>query len=156
MEGLAKDGLERILDRYKKGDKSALIPILQEVQQSFGYLLKEEMPLIARFLGVTESLIYSVATFYNQFRFTPLGRHHVRVCLGTACHMARGGLVLEAFERELDIKVGDITLDQEFSLERVACIGCCVLAPVIVVNEAVHPKMTPFKVEEALVKLKDT
>ncbi len=149
-----KDGWEEILQRYKNGGKSALIPTLQAVQQEFGHLPKEEMYLIARFLGVAESLVYGVATFYNQFRFTPLGKHHIRVCMGTACHMQEGKLVSEALERELDIKVGDITPDHEFSLERVACIGCCTIAPVMVVNETVHPKMTPFKVEEALVKLK--
>jgi NADH-quinone oxidoreductase subunit E len=149
-----KDGLEGILQRYKNGGKSALIPVLQEVQQRLGHLPKEEMYLIAGFLGVAESLVYGVATFYNQFRFTPLGKQHIRVCMGTACHMQGGKLVSEALERELDIKIGDVTPDHEFSLERVACIGCCAIAPVMVVNETVHPKMAPFKVEEALVKLK--
>jgi NADH-quinone oxidoreductase subunit E len=149
-----KDGLEGILQRYKNGGKSALIPVLQEVQQRLGHLPKEEMYLIAGFLGVAESLVYVVATFYNQFRFTPLGKQHIRVCMGTACHMQGGKLVSEALERELDIKIGDVTPDHEFSLERVACIGCCAIAPVMVVNETVHPKMAPFKVEEALVKLK--
>ena len=106
---------------------------------------------IARFLQIPESAIYGVASFYNQFRFTPLGRNPVKVCMGTACHMAGGRLVLEAMERELDIKVGGVTPDGEFSLERVACIGCCVMAPVAVISDNVHGKMTPLKVEEALI-----
>jgi NADH-quinone oxidoreductase subunit E len=80
----------------------------------------------------------------------PLGRNHVKVCLGTACHLAGGRLVLEALERELEIKVGETSGDGSFSLERVACIGCCMLAPVVVIKDKIHPKMTPFKIEESL------
>ncbi len=110
--------------------------------------------MIAQFLEVPPGTVYSVATFYNQFRFVPSGKHPVKVCLGTACHLAGGTLILEAAERELDIKVGQVTPDREFSLERVACIGCCAIAPVMTVNETVYPKLTPVKVEEAFVLLK--
>jgi len=112
------------------------------------------MQEIARFLEISEIEVYGVATFYNQFRFLPLGKHHVRVCMGTACHLARGKLVLEALERELDIKVGETTKDANFSLERVACVGCCMLAPVMVTGDKIYSRMTPFKVEEALVPYK--
>lgn len=145
--------LAQILAAHRRGGKE-LIPILQEVQAAFGYIPKVAMFEVAKFLKMPESAIYGVATFYHQFRFTPLGRHHIRVCMGTACHMQRGDLVLEALERELDIKVGGITPDHQFSLERVACVGCCALAPVVVVNETVHPRMTPGKVEEFLVIFK--
>lgn len=109
---------------------------------------------VADFLEIPESTVYGIATFYNQFRFTPLGKHPVKVCMGTACHLAGGKLVLEAMARELDIQVGGITPDHEFSLERVACVGCCALAPVVVIADSVHPKMNPPKVEEVLVLLK--
>ena len=109
---------------------------------------------IAEFLDIPGSTVYGIATFYNQFRFIPLGKHPVKVCMGTACHLAGGKLVLEAMARELDIQVGSITPDREFSLDRVACVGCCALAPVVVVGDSVYPKMTPPKVEEVLVTIK--
>ena len=112
------------------------------------------MQEIARFLEISQVEVYGVATFYNQFRFVPLGKHHIRVCMGTACHLARGKLVLEALERELDIKVGETTKDANFSLERVACVGCCMLAPVMVTGDKIYSRMTPFKVEEALIPYK--
>lgn len=152
MEAI-NEQLGHILTEDKK-DKSRLISILQEVQERLGYLSGEAMLKIAEFLQVPASNVYSVATFYNQFRFKPQGKHPIKVCLGTACHLAGGNLVLEAVERELDIKVGEVTPDLEFSLERVACIGCCAIAPVMTVNDNVYPKLTPMKVEEALVLLK--
>lgn len=148
------DQLRPILTRYRRG-RAPLIPILQEVQDRFGHLPREAMLEIAKFMDIAASAIYGVATFYNQFRFTPIGRHPIKVCMGTACHMKGGRLVLEALERELEVKVGDTTPDEEFSLDRVACIGCCVLAPVTVISEDIYPKMTPFKVEEVLTGFKE-
>jgi len=145
--------LEDILTPDRK-DRRRLISILQEVQRRFGYLSKEAMQQIADFLGIPGSSVYGIATFYNQFRFTPIGKHPINVCMGTACHLARGKIVLEAVARELDIEVGNTTEDREFSLDRVACVGCCALAPVMVVGDTVHPRMTPQKVEEVLVSLK--
>jgi len=148
-----KPELVDILTADKK-DRRHLIALLQQVQYKLGYISKEAMLAIADFLEVPESTVYGIATFYNLFRFTPLGRHPVKVCMGTACHLAGGKLVLEAMARELDIQVGGITSDQEFSLDRVACVGCCALAPVVVVGDSVYPKMTPPKVEEVLVTIK--
>ena len=145
--------IAEIFGSYKK-DRKNLIPLLQEVQTRLGYLPKEAMQKIADFLEMPEVEVWGVATFYNQFRFVPLGKYHTVVCMGTACHLAGGRLILEALERELDIKVGQTAEDGNFSLERVACIGCCMLAPVIVIKDKIHPKMTPFKVEEALVSYK--
>ncbi|MBM4462892.1 MAG: NADH-quinone oxidoreductase subunit NuoE [Chloroflexi bacterium] len=147
------DKLRTILAHHGR-ERVELIPILQEVQQEFGYLPREAMLEIANFLEVPSSSVYGTATFYNEFRLTPIGRHPVRVCLGTACHMRGGKRVLEAFEREVGIRVGEITGDGEVSLDRVACVGCCVMAPVVVIGEDIHPRMTPFKVEEVLVELK--
>ena len=145
--------LADILVKSKK-DRRHLISLLQQVQHKLGYISKEAMLAIADFLEIPESTVYGIATFYNLFRFTPLGKHPVKVCMGTACHLAGGRLVLEAMARELDIQVGGITPDQEFSLDRVACVGCCALAPVVVVNDSVYPRMTPPKVEEVLVTIK--
>ncbi len=142
-----------ILGSYRK-DRKNLVPLLQAVQTKLGYLPKEAMKGIASFLEMPEVDVWGVATFYNQFRFVPLGKYHTVVCMGTACHLAGGRLILEALERELDIKVGETAEDGNFSLERVACIGCCMLAPVIVIKDKIHPKMTPFKVEEALIPYK--
>jgi NADH-quinone oxidoreductase subunit E len=148
-----KPDLADILIQNKK-DRRHLISLLQQVQYKFGYISKEAMLAIADFLEIPESTVYGIATFYNLFRFTPLGKHPVKVCLGTACHLAGGQLVLEAMARELEIQVGGLTSDNEFSLDRVACVGCCALAPVVVVNDSVYPRMTPPKVEEVLVTIK--
>ena len=152
-EEQAGQAVAEILSSYKK-EKRNLIPILQQVQTELGYLHKEAMREIAHFLEMKAVEVWGVATFYNQFRFVPLGKHHVKVCMGTACHLAGGKLILEALERELDIKVGETAEDGNFSLERVACIGCCMLAPVIVIGDRICPKITPFKVEEALIPYK--
>ena len=152
MEEL-KQELADILKPDKKSRRH-LISLLQGVQQKSGYLSNEAMLAIADFLEIPGSTVYGIATFYNQFRFTPLGKHPVKVCMGTACHLAGGKLVLEAMGRELEIEVGGITPDHEFSLDRVACVGCCALSPVVVVGDSVYPKMTPPKVEEVLVTIK--
>jgi len=148
-----KEKLTEILALCER-DRSRLIPILQRVQDAFGYLPEEALLEVASYLGMTDVQIYGVASFYNHFRFTPLGKHPIQMCMGTACHMVGGGLVLEALERALDIEVGGITEDRELSLDRVACIGCCGLAPVMVIGEKIYPKMSPTKVDEALVNLK--
>ena len=141
--------IAEILGSHKR-EKKNLIPLLQEVQKRLGYLPRKAMQGIADSLGMPEVEVWGVATFYNQFRLVPLGKYHSMVCMGTACHLAGGKLILEALERELDIKVGQTSDDGKFSLERVACIGCCMLAPVVVIKDRIHPRMTPFKVEEVL------
>ena len=128
-------------------DRSKLIPILQLVQQKFAYLPGEAIHLVADHLDISSSEVYGVATFYNQFRFNPPGKNPVKVCLGTACHVKGGDIILENFERKLEIKEGETTPDREFSVDRVACVGCCALAPVVVLKETVHGHMQPSKVE---------
>jgi NADH:ubiquinone oxidoreductase subunit E len=145
-----KEEFSNILEKHR-GEHNGLIPLLLEVQKEFGYLPKEAMLRVAEFWGMKPIEVWGVATFFNQFRLTPLGKNHVKVCMGTACHLAGGRLVLEALERELKIKVGETSGDGHFSLERVACIGCCMLAPVAVIKDKIYSKMSPFKVEESLI-----
>ncbi len=127
-----------------------LIPILQMIQQHQGYLSAQALRLVAAYLRITPSEVYGVATFYNQFRFHPPGKHQIKVCLGTACHVVGGDIILENFERKLAIKEGQTTADREFSIERVACVGCCALAPVAIVDDTTHGHMAPSKVEGLL------
>ncbi|OGN95390.1 MAG: hypothetical protein A2Z77_03925 [Chloroflexi bacterium RBG_13_51_36] len=152
-EEQAGKAVGEVLGHYKK-EKKNLIPLLQEVQATLGYLPRKALQGIADFLKMPDVEVWGVATFYNQFRFVPLGRYHTTVCMGTACHLAGGRLILEALERELNLKVGETAEDGKFSLERVACIGCCMLAPVVVIKDKIQPKMTPFRVEEALIPYK--
>jgi NADH-quinone oxidoreductase subunit E len=117
------------------------------VQQKLAYLPSESIHLVADHLDISSSEVYGVATFYNQFRFNPPGKNPVKVCLGTACHVKGGDIILENFERKLEIREGETTPDREFSVDRVACVGCCALAPVTVVGETVYGHMQPSKVE---------
>jgi len=129
-----------------EGKVEELIPILQKTQVEFGYLPEDAMLEIARFTGVPESKVFAVATFYAQFRFTPIGRNHVMVCRGTACHVRGAPRILDEIEKKLGIKEGDTTPDMEYSLETVACIGACGLSPCIMINNKVVTKLTPKKI----------
>jgi NADH-quinone oxidoreductase subunit E len=124
-----------------------LIPILQKIQEQYYYLAPSALCMVAEYLGLSPCDVYGVATFYNQFRFHPPGKHQIKVCLGTACHVRGGDIILENFERKLEIKAGETTPDREFSIDRVACVGCCALAPVALVDDAVHGHVAPSKVE---------
>jgi len=135
-----------ILKKYRRERKN-LMPILQDVQEKLHYLPLEAIIEVAGFFDIAPSAVYGVVTFYNQFRMVPPGKHPIKVCLGTACHMKSGELIMEAWERELGIKVGQVTEDREFDLERVACVGCCAMAPVAVVDEAVHGQVSPTKIQ---------
>ena len=151
MEPDIKKQLDDILSQYQ-GDSSDLIPILQEAQERFGYLPEEVMTGIAKFLRLPASNVYGVSTFYAQFKFVPMGKKVVRVCRGTACHVRGADKILQEFERKLCIKPGETTEDREYTLETVACIGACALAPTLTVNKDVKGKMTTQKVREMLDK----
>ncbi|MCP3953185.1 MAG: NADH-quinone oxidoreductase subunit NuoE [Desulfobacterales bacterium] len=138
--------LPQQLDAYKK-DRSHLIPILQMIQKEVAFLPTEALHIVAAHLEISAAEVYGVATFYNQFRFTPPGKYPFKICLGTACHVKGGEIILENVERKLDIKEGETTPDREFSVERVACVGCCALAPVAMIGETIHGNMAPSKVE---------
>lgn len=128
-------------------ERRNLIPMLQMIQERHAYLPPEALKIVAEHLQTAVCEVYGVATFYNQFRFHPPGKHHIKVCLGTACHVRGGDIILENFERKLEISQGETTPDREFSIERVVCVGCCALAPVAIVDENVHGHVAPSKVE---------
>ncbi len=148
-----EEQLNAILSSYEKR-RDNLIPILQHVQEEFGYLPEEAMLKVARTIGVPESRVYAVATFYTQFRFTPIGRNRVTICRGTACHVRGATRILEEVEHQLGIREGETTEDLEYTLETAACIGCCALAPCIMINDDVEAKLTPKKVSECFGKEK--
>jgi NADH-quinone oxidoreductase subunit E len=142
--------IDSILAHYPQARRETLIPLLQEVQEQHGYLSRPAIVRISQYLDLPTSKIYGVATFYNQFRFQPQGRFHVQVCRGTACHVKGSAAVLEAIKRELKIDAGQTGRDGLFSLEVVACIGACGLAPVICVNDEYHGKLTVDKLEKII------
>lgn len=135
-------------------DRGKLIPILQILQDTLSYLPPAAIEMVAAHLEISASEVYGVATFYNQFRFNPPGRNPIKVCLGTACHVKGSDIILENFERKLQIKDGQTTADREFSIDRVACVGCCALAPVAIVGETLHGKMQPSKVEGIVLRVR--
>ncbi len=149
-EGAAtREGTRRAIKRFGR-KRSNLIPMLQAVQARLGYLPPEAMFEIADFLEIPPIDVYGVVTFYNQFRLNPPGRHSIRVCLGTACHMKGGYITLDAWKRRLEVNEGETTPDREFDLDTVACVGCCTLAPVTVVDGAPEAKVEPTKVDGLL------
>ena len=145
--------LNKILSNYN-GKKSELIPILQDIQSNYGYLPENIILKLSNFLKVPESEIYGVATFYSQFRFNPIGKKHIMVCTGTACHVQGAPQILEGIERHLGIKGGDVTLDLEYSLESVGCLGCCALAPCAMVNDKVESKISLKSIKRLFSKRK--
>ena len=144
-----QDKLKEVLSHYQ-GEKHELIPVLQETQEKFRYLPAAAMREISRFLGVPEATVYGVSTFYAQFKLTPLGKKVIRVCRGTACHVRGSGKVLAEIEKQLGIKAGETTEDMEYTLETVACIGACALAPTMTFDDETFGKMTTKKVAEVL------
>ncbi|HTY82185.1 MAG TPA: NAD(P)H-dependent oxidoreductase subunit E [Dehalococcoidales bacterium] len=134
-------------------NKGNLIPALQRVQQNWGYLPREALLSIAEYFDIPPVDVYGVATFYNQFRFNPPGKHSVRVCLGTACHMKGGYITLDAWKRRLKIEPGQTTPDREFDMDTVACVGCCTMAPVSVVDNQPQAQVEPTKVDGILLSL---
>jgi NADH-quinone oxidoreductase subunit E len=144
---------KKALRRHGRSRKH-LVPVLQDVQKRLGYIPEEAMTQVAEHLGIPEMDVYGVVTFYNQFRLNPPGKHSVRVCLGTACHMKGGYITLDSWKRRLGIGPKETTPDREFDLDTVACVGCCTMAPVTIVDEEVHGSVTPTKVDGILLAYK--
>ncbi len=132
------------------GEREELIPILQRVQDLHGYLRPDAIRAISRWLKVSENEIFGVATFYAQFRFHPPGRHHIKVCLGTACHVKGGEQILATAQQRLGIVTGETTADGNYDLDRVACLGCCALAPVVAFDSTIYSQMSVLKIQRIL------
>ena len=138
-----------ILDRHE-GERGAVIPVLQDIQNTFGYLPRPALRLAARRLHRPVSELLGVATFYSQFRFRPVGKHIIRVCHGTACHVAGAERMSDTVRQELRVDEGETTPDGLFTLEHVACLGCCSLAPVMMVDETAYGRLTRQAVRRVL------
>lgn len=141
--------LQEVLREYKD-KKGALIPVLQEAQEIYGYLPREVLKQIALNLKIPLSKVYGVATFYAQFHLNPRGKNIIRICLGTACHVRGGAKILDKLKEELQVEDGETTEDLKFTLESVACIGACGLSPVMMINNETYGKLTPDKVKKIL------
>jgi len=148
---LTQERMRRIVGEFPI-EAGSLIPMLQKVQEAFGYIAPQAVESVSEFLKMTENEVYGVASFYSQFRFIPKGRHSITVCQGTACHVRGGGILLEALERHLQIKTGECTPDKRFDLGGVACLGCCALAPVVKIDEDIYGNMAVIRIKELLEK----
>ncbi len=144
-----QERIDEIIQSFS-AEKSAVIAILQEIENLYGYLPSSALRHVSEKLKVPLIQIYGVASFYDAFHLTPQGKHLIRVCLGTACYLRGSGRVLEAVEKELGTKDGCTTADREFSIQSVRCVGACALAPVMTVDERYFDKMTPTKVSKIL------
>lgn len=135
-------------------ERGSLIPLLQRIQQSEGYISAESVREIARLLKISENHIYGVASFYSQFRFNQRGRNKIKVCLGTACHVQGGKLLAKEVEKQLAIQSGETTLDHNIEYEEVACLGCCAQAAVVEINGLIYARMTSEKLAKKINELK--
>ncbi|MDY6855126.1 MAG: NADH-quinone oxidoreductase subunit NuoE [Thermodesulfobacteriota bacterium] len=138
-----------VIDRFR-GQKGAIIPLLQEIQEIYGYVPREAIDLVSQEMEIYPVQIYGILTFYTQFRLTPRGEHTLKVCLGTACHVMGGKNIFDYISTEMKVKAGDTTQDGKFTLERVACVGCCGMAPVLVVDDQTFGNCTIQSIEELL------
>jgi NADH-quinone oxidoreductase subunit E len=138
-----------LLDEFSPR-KENLIPILQKIQSSKGYISHESVRVVSRKLRISENEIHGVVSFYAQFRFTPPGEHSIHVCMGTACHVRGGEQILNSLEYRLGIKAGETTSDMKYDLTRVACLGCCALAPVVKIEDKIHIQMSVLKTRRLL------
>lgn len=141
--------LNEIVDKYR-GEKSALISIFHEIHEAYGYLDERIMRELARLAGYQLSQLYGLATFYTQFRLKPVGKHLIRICHGTACHVRNAQGIIDETKRILGIDPGETTQDMRFTMETVNCVGTCALAPVVVLDGKYHGHMTPSKMQKLL------
>jgi len=146
-----QDKVATIIKKYSK-DKSQLVSILQDIQTEYHYLPRQALDILSKKMDIPQSQVYSLATFFRAFSLEPRGRHMVNVCLGTACHVRGGELILESLERQLDVKRGRTTKDMKFTLESVNCMGCCATGPVVKVDDEYYGHMTNDKVDPILKK----
>ncbi len=143
--------IQAIVDRYE-GDKGQLVSILQDIQTEYCYLPKEALEEVVKLLNVPMSQVYGVATFFKAFSLTPRGRHLIKVCLGTACHVRGANRVVDKMELDLGVKRKETTKDLRFTLETVNCVGCCALGPMVMIDDKYHGQMSSDKVSSLLAK----
>lgn len=148
-----KNRLDPIVEKYR-GKEGIAIPLLADVQREVGYVAEEAVEYVGVELGISPAELFGVATFYAMFRFQPEGKYVVRLCRGTACHVQGSGLIASQLERALGIKEGETTQDMMFTLQGVACVGCCSLAPVMMIGDDAHGRLTPEKAVGVLEKLR--
>ena len=149
-----EDQLNEILKKIE-GRPEDLIPVLQRVQAALGYLPEKALLEIAYKMALPSAKVFGVATFYTQFRLRPVGKHIIRVCRGTACHVRGSGRILKGIQAQLKVAPGETTKDRLFTLETVACFGSCALAPVLVVDDAVHGRMNSSKAQKFLDQIRE-
>ena len=147
------DLFEEVMKDYT-GAQSQLIPLLQRLQDAYGYLPRDVIERLSEKTGIFVSQIMGVVTFYAQFRLEPVGKNIVKVCFGTACHVIGAENIADSICRELDIELGGTTEDRMFTVESVACLGCCSLAPVIMINDETHGRLTPDTARKAIREFK--
>ena len=148
------EAIDRTLSQYKNAERSDLIPILQDIQDSIGYVHRDAVKKVSYKLNIPPSKIFGVLTFYNQFRTQPPGKYHIMVCRGTACHVKGSEKILKVIQNTLKIEPGQTTRDGLFSIEVVACIGACGLSPVINISGEFYARVTPDSVRDILKTLK--
>jgi NADH-quinone oxidoreductase subunit E len=144
-----------IIEKYRSSGRDSLIPLLQDIQEAEGWLSEEALTSVGKLLNMPVSKVYGVATFYNQFRFQPRGKYHIQVCRGTACHVLGSSSVLEELKKILKIDVDETSRDGLFSLEVVACIGTCGLAPVINIDGNFHAGVTQTSIREIIASYRE-
>jgi NADH-quinone oxidoreductase subunit E len=152
---MTQDDIEKIFAGYPENKKEGLLPILQEMQLQNGYLTDELLAAVGKYLNLPSNKVYGVATFYDQFRFHPDGRHHIRLCRGTACHLAGSSTYLEELEKHLKLKAGQTSKDKRFSLEISNCLGACESSPIIQINDIFHTNVSPEDLNKIIVSLKE-
>ncbi len=155
-EGAKKEGSGNGFSSFKvklwkyQGEMGALIPLLQSAQETYGYIPESAIDHISEIVGIPAADIYGVITFYSQFRLKPMGKNIIKICDGTACHVNASTAILRTIEDELQIEGDETTEDGLFTLQKVACLGCCSLSPVIMINEETHGKLSPKKVTQLI------
>src|SRR5690554_542166 len=142
--GLSRQKIDRIINRLETS-QGAAIPVLQQIQKEFGYVPPEFFPRVSALTGTPATELYSIATFYSQFRLHPIGENLIQVCHGTACHLAGAEEITGALQRALEIEEGDTSPDGKYTIQKVACLGCCSLAPVLTINGETFGRLTPDK-----------
>jgi len=147
--------IELIVQRYNRNKKEGLIPILQEIQQDQGFLTEESLADVSDYLRIPLNKVYGVATFYDQFHFSPRGQYHIQLCRGTTCHLSESAAILKEIEKQLKVKAGSVSRDRRFSLELMSCMGSCNLSPIMKVNDTYYSQVSMEEASKIIRSLKE-